>query len=137
MAEVPIKGWIWPRDVPFQGGKWARKRSLFKDIFTGQGPDIFIGRLDTLDRLPTKPRWSRWADIYPNPKNRGNSPMPWADRRQQRYDFLTRRYTSFYPSMWSNVEWAYDKFGRLYQHAYWDADGHRHILSPAGQDRQP
>ena len=126
MAERPIKGWIWPRDKPFQGGKRGRRRDLMKDIFRGQGPDVFIGRIDTVERQPTKSRWSRWGDIYPNPNDRGLPAMPWADRRRQRYDFLTRRYTDFRPDMWSNVEWDYDPWGASYQRAWWDADGHRH-----------
>ncbi len=97
-----------------------------KDIFRGQGPDVFIGRIDTVERQPTKSRWSRWGDIYPNPNDRGLPAMPWADRRRQRYDFLTRRYTDFRPDMWSNVEWDYDPWGASYQRAWWDADGHRH-----------
>lgn len=133
MAERPIKGWIWPRDKPYQGGKRGRRRNLMGDVFNGQGPDIFIGRIDTLEHQPTKSRWSRWADIYPNPNDRGLPAMPCADRRLKRYDFLTRRYTNFRPNMWSDVEWDYDPYGTLYQRAWWDADGHRHDNGPLRQ----
>lgn len=128
MAERPIKGWIWPKDKPHQGGKRSRRMNLIRDIFSGQGPDIFVGRLDTLEHLPTRSRWSRWADMYPNPNNRGLPALPWADRRLQRYDFLTRRYTNFHPNMWSDTEWDYSLDGELYLRAWWDADGHRHIV---------
>ena len=101
-----------------------------KDIFSGQGTDVFIGRLDTLEHQPTRARWSRWSDLYPNPNDRGLPAMPWADRGQQRYDFLTRRYTDFYSNMWSDVEWDLSPRGKPYIRAYWDADGHRHESQP-------
>jgi hypothetical protein len=101
-----------------------------KDIFSGQGPDVFIGRLDSLEHQPSRSRWSRWADLYPNPNDQGGPPMPWADRRRQRYDFLTRRYRDYHPHMWSDVEWDYDLYGQLHQQGWWDADGHRHDSRP-------
>lgn len=126
MAERPIKGWIWPRDRPYQGRKYGRGIDLMKDVLSGQGPDIFIGRLDTLVRLPTKSRWSRWADLYPNPNDRGLPAMPWADRNRKRYDFSTRRYANPHPDMWSKMEWDYDVYGELYLRAWWDVNGRRH-----------
>lgn len=127
MAERPIKGWIWPRDRSYQGRKYGRGMDLMNDIFSGQGPDIFIGRLDTLVRLPTKSRWSRWADLYPDPNDRGLPAMPWADRYTKRYDFKTRRYADRSPDVWSKVEWDYDPYGKFYLRAWWDADGRRHV----------
>jgi hypothetical protein len=108
-----------------------------KDVLSGQGPDIFIGRIDSLVHQPTRSRWSRWGDLYPNPNDRGLPAMPWADRRRQRYDFLTRRYGNFRPDMWSNTEWSYDPWGQLYQRAWWDADGNRHDIGLGRQRLGP
>lgn len=127
MAEKPIIGWIWPQDKPFTGKRRARRWNHLKDIFHGKGADIFIGRLDTLQQQPCKARWSRWADLYPNPDDRTKAPPPSADRGEKRYDFRTRRYRNEYPGMWSNTEWhRLDDGGTPYLRAYWDIDGRRH-----------
>ena len=124
-----MKGWIWPRDKPSGGTGRNRRWELLKDIFQGKGSDIFIGRLDSLERQPTKAHWSCWSDLYPNPDDRADIAMPWANRGEQRYDFRTRRYRRVHPGMWSNIEWqGLNDDGNPHLRAYWDADGHRHDL---------
>ena len=105
-SESPIKGFIWPRD-PYPGPRgrsWFRNRvSAWHDVLTGKGPDIFIGRLDNLDHRPSRARWSRWSDLYPDWDDTSAPPFWGAYRGDKRYNFRTRRYEYPHTEMWSDV----------------------------------
>ncbi|PGH27074.1 hypothetical protein AJ80_01260 [Polytolypa hystricis UAMH7299] len=102
------RGWIWPKDPrPGNFAKWKRGSRL-RDILTNKGPDIFVGTLDGHIPVPRRPRWSRWQDVLGydgDGSEEKRESMPWARRRNQRYNFRTRRYEEPNMRMWSDVEY--------------------------------
>lgn len=113
----PRIGLIWPRDPqPGKRAKWSFGQRL-KDVLTGKGPDIFIGRIDGPTLKPSTARWSRWTDIHGGPEANDLERPPlfkWCDRGNKRYDFRTRTYKVPDVNTWSKVEY------RDWRHANWE-----------------
>lgn len=95
----PRNGWIWPND-----GKRRNTFDAFKDVITGKGPDIHIGRIDR-GWGPQRSRWSRWTehDPYAFFTDHSMPPARHADRHCKQYNFRTRKYEVWHPQMWSDV----------------------------------
>jgi len=104
-----FKGWIWPRDRTPQRSHWGCLVGMWKDIFMGKGPDIFVGNLDIHHR-PSRPTRSNWGHIFDNfPLDEAERLNPYFDadgrRAGQVYDFRSRRYRNYHPER-SNVWWS-------------------------------
>ncbi|KAF2843265.1 hypothetical protein M501DRAFT_906598, partial [Patellaria atrata CBS 101060] len=125
----PKKAFYWPKDGK-RGTTWGR----WKDLLSGQGPDIHI-RISGEKRTrpwdgPSRARWSRWTeDAFVAPWET-EQPLPspfWARRKaHEKYDFRTRKFTKRNPdpSCWTDVRWQYppnDHFRDPY--AFRDLDG--------------
>ncbi|KAF2280306.1 uncharacterized protein EI97DRAFT_118323 [Westerdykella ornata] len=101
---------IWPRDGR-NGSKWGR----FKDIMTGQGPDIHVTvSAHPNDKMHNRQRREVWAN-HTNLDDRfqdymgGTLKVPWAKRDEdERYDFLTRKYRKADPWMMTDAIWKDD-----------------------------
>ena len=107
---------VWPRDKKQKGAHtWGR----LTDIFTGKGPDIWIGR--QYSSGPHRPVWSGWKTpgYYPEGKlvwdNLGYPyrkydtvlPPSWARRgKDEKYDFRSRTYRRPRAGVWSDVKWS-------------------------------
>ena len=117
MPERAVKGWVWPRDTR-PGRGWLKNRmSALYDIASGQGPDVFIGRLE---HRPKRATWSRWGQVFgDSPPNEEIVPNPFfnTDRENQVYDFRSRRYRPWTgdptSSMWSDVKRCPNKWARM------------------------
>ncbi|MCJ1472741.1 hypothetical protein MMC13_001390 [Lambiella insularis] len=105
------RAFIWPRD---KGKTNSPPISLrrWKDILTGKGPDIFIGREGSL--RPHRPQWSNWTDTVDgmtldNLGYRDNTAdmlrLGHGFDQRKRYDFRTRKYGTPHLGMWSDVKW--------------------------------
>lgn len=103
---------IWPRDKGRTNSppvSWRR----WKDVLTGKGADIFIGREGSLQ--PHRPLWSNWTDADPWGRTLDN--LGYRDNRTplirlgagndqtKKYDFRTRKYRTPRMGMWSDVKW--------------------------------
>lgn len=103
----PRYAWFWPKDGK-RHGWWGR----WKDVLTGQGPDIHIAiHGDSRNRQkdwPSKAQWSRWHDqANPDEDNGGSIPaIPWAKRdADEKYDFRKRKYGQPDKNTWTDVKW--------------------------------
>jgi hypothetical protein len=104
MSRERVKGFIRPRD-PYQQFHCPHKTwSRYTDCFTGRGPDIFVGCLNSYPHRPSKPEWSVWGQD----RNARHDPAPvyGTRRRDDRYNFRTRRYRPWSEHMWSDVEYS-------------------------------
>lgn len=95
-------GWIWPNDGQRQGTLGG-----IKDVLTGKGPDMHIGRLDKPWQLP-RSRWSRWPDLDPERfwTDYALPPARHADRKNQRYNFRKRKYEDDPPKCFNDLRWS-------------------------------
>ena len=107
---------VWPRDKKQKGAHtWGR----LTDIFTGKGPDIWIGR--QYSNGPHRPVWSGWKTPgrYPEDtlvwdnlgyqyrKDNTVRPPTWARRsKDEKYDFRSRTYRRPRAGVWSDVKWS-------------------------------
>lgn len=141
MPRNEFKGWIWPKDSR-PGRSWFKNRmSAWHDVFTGQGPDIYVGRLNTFHHRPSKPRWSNWGNLFGDipPDDVANHLLPFANNNRdgQVYDFRSRRYRDWNfdltSSMWSDVKRCPNKWASL-PLAYRDAWGRWNDLSEHHRD---
>ena len=93
---------VWPRDgKPSRNGNWGR----LKDLFYGQGPDIFVSRGS---RRPMRMAWSNRYDLWPDAMlpNDTLDPMPWARRPpHKQYDFRRRKYKRDNAFTWADANW--------------------------------
>ena len=93
---------IWPRESP-PDLKFSKSRSLptWLDIFTGKGPDIFIGDLGCLKSYSRKETLSPWGHTTAcNPVGTASFlPCCLAPKRlpSQLYDFRKRKYREWTP----------------------------------------
>ena len=121
-------GLIWPRDPLPKNAIWRRGQRL-RDVLTGKGPDIFFGDIDGPTLRPGMARWSRWWDLHGEAGDQDHltlPPLPWADRGNERYDFMTRKYRIPDASIWSKIEYPGEDDppgGPLC--AFWDINGTR------------
>jgi len=130
-----FKGWIWPRDGrPGQSWKHNRWTSL-RDVLTGKGPDIYVGRLDKDPHRPSKDRWSNWGHVFdtipPDEVFNQVHPLFNASRTNQVYDFRSRRYRNYdgpFSGMWSDRARCPNKYAKM-PHSYRDASGTRYDMS--------
>ena len=111
---VSRRAFIWPKD-PRPGRHYRRGAAgRWKDVLTGKGPDIFIGREWNAEN-PSKQIWSNWKSLeaYANPF--GREAEDWYDRnpkallggkRTEPYDFKTRKYKRWSPGVWSDVAYT-------------------------------
>ncbi|KAK2740206.1 hypothetical protein FQN57_006217 [Myotisia sp. PD_48] len=128
-------GFIWPRDPqPGNPTKWPFGKRIM-DVLRNRGPDMFIGPLDGPRVGPSRARWSRWADVYPADDAEDDLLPPlfrcW-DRKQQRYDFRTRKYKIPDMNTWSYVQYPNDDgFGDIrIPIAIWDQMGIQYPVEP-------
>ncbi|KAL9579482.1 MAG: hypothetical protein Q9212_005082 [Teloschistes hypoglaucus] len=114
---------VWPRDKKQKGAHtWDR----WKDLFSGKGPDMWVGRQG--DNGPNRQAWSHWGyghggDAFDNlgyrDKRDGGPEGPdgwnsWMGNRsvEKKYDFNTRRYAIPHDEMWSDIKW--DRKGKTW-----------------------
>ncbi|KAF2678382.1 hypothetical protein K458DRAFT_246729, partial [Lentithecium fluviatile CBS 122367] len=100
---------IWPKDGK-NGSKWGR----FKDIMSGQGPDIHVtagaSKHDYMSHRPRKPRWGLHDDLDDRgPDCAIPSPFPWVNNIREYsancYDFRTRKFRRPHHGMWTDAHW--------------------------------
>ena|SRR2546423_2992524 len=110
-----FNGWIWPSDRR-PGQSWKCNRwSSFKDVLTGKGPDIFVGRLDKEPHRPSRPRWPNWEYVFediPLDEQEGINPFAFARRNDQVYDFRYTRYYPWHGGMWSNIQRCPNRYAK-------------------------
>lgn len=107
--------WIWPNDGK-RKGSWGRVR----DVLTGKGPDIHIGKLEHAWDL-RQSRWSRWPeyDLQAIFNDHSKPPAKHADRKDKRYNFKTRRYEK--PKLLEKPErqaWSYARWSSHRKNPY-------------------
>jgi hypothetical protein len=78
---------VWPRDGKEKGHH--RPSSRLRDIFSGQGPDMFVA---ANGQRPLRTRWSNRPWLDPLAVDMTTHPMRWAGRKDEAYNFRTRRY---------------------------------------------
>lgn len=110
---------VWPRDKKQKGAHtWDR----LTDIFTGKGPDIWIGRKYSTG--PHRPVWSGWETPWIHPEDDlvwGNLGYPYRNvdtvrpaagahrGKEEKYDFRSRKYMKPRAGVWSDVKWSNQK----------------------------
>lgn len=98
---------IWPHDGK-NGSKWGR----FKDILSGQGPDIHLTigekKMDYMHHRPSRAQWSLHTVFDPAGHDcRIRGPFPWVGKKREEsnnhYDFRTRKFCKLNRNMWTDV----------------------------------
>ncbi|KAF1812969.1 hypothetical protein P152DRAFT_473492 [Eremomyces bilateralis CBS 781.70] len=101
--DKPHYNLIWPRD--HHNGT---RRSRWKDLLTGRGPDIFLSITASPAAQPVpRARWSRWTQFDPLLDDASLPPL-WPAARYRRpgkvYDFRSRTYRYPRAYSWSDVD---------------------------------
>ena len=94
--------WVWPND--------GRRKGTFgpiRDVLTSKGPDIHLSNYRSTQKI-ARSKWSRWGALDPEYFFHDDSwpAAKHADRKNQRYNFRTRKYEDPHPKICSGVKWS-------------------------------
>lgn len=125
----PHYHYIWPKD-----GRNGSKLGRLKDILKGTGPDIHVSiSAQKGDYMHNRSRKSIWS-VHTNLDDRSpdvSFRTVWLGtrRRNEAYDFKTRKYRSRYGEMWTDATWD-QNVRHGYPSAFRDIYGHWYQQSP-------